>query len=505
MADNEGILEKISYDEALAIAVHWLSEVNGETSALLLDTTLTNEEAFYASEYFKTKLPGSSIAVTSELALSNDYPVTSLGLSVTMSELENADMALIAGCDLASEHPILGLRIKKLIQKGVPVYFVNSRKMHLGRFEVFNIKSEYGKEYETIENIIALKNGDSSVSIDERIKDKFKIDIEKSHNIHILTGYDLLANPNRQKYLQSIKTLSNSINAKLSVLTTETNYLGVNLCGLMNSTFDDIVQKIENGKIKTLFIAGGDPVNVYPDRKRIIDAFKKLDYLIYWGAFINSTSKHAALVFPSALPTENAGSYINVERRLQFMKKPYTLNKGIVSLIQLITDLKTDFDGNMYYSASEVFARMTESINEFKGLKYGLSEGHVFSHSEYNGAGGEAGFIDIKPPADFPYVLSFSRSVFYGASGITTKSQTLRKLTPPQKLIINIDDARKENVEDGMQVLLETAASRGEFILSVSSEVNPGELALFSYSEDKPPGEFMAGFNKPVYAKITRI
>jgi len=504
MADDKGALNKINYEEALAIAVHWLSEVSGESSALLLDTTLTNEEAFYVSEYYRTKLPGSSIAVTSELALDGDFPVNSLGLSVTIPELENADMVLITGCDLASEHPILGLRIKKLIQKGVPIYFVNSRKMHLGRFEVFDINAEYGKEYETIEKIIALKNGDSSIDIDESIKDKLKTDIEKSQNIHILAGYDLLANANRRKYLQSINKLNDSIKAKLSILTTETNYLGVKLCGQTNSTLDDIIRKIESGKIKTLCIAGGDPVNVYPNRKRIISAFKKLDYLIYWGAFINSTSKLAALVFPSVLPTENAGSYLNIERRLQFMKKPYALNKGIVSLIKLVTDLKNDSGGDMCYSAPEVFARMTESINEFKGLRYGLSEGHVFSHSEYNGADSETEITEIKPPADFPYMLSFSRSVFYGASGITAKSQTLQKLTPSQKLIISNTDAKKENLEDGMQVLLETAAGKGEFVLSVSSEINPRELVLFGYSEDKPPCEFMAGFNKPVYAKINR-
>ncbi|OQX92406.1 MAG: hypothetical protein B6D58_03020, partial [candidate division Zixibacteria bacterium 4484_95] len=191
-AVNGDNLEKVSYDEALAMMVHRFTEVQGETSALLLDTSLTNENAFSAADYFQTKLPGSSIAITSEIELNDIMSYGHLGLSVSLSELENADLVIILGCDLAVEHPIIGLRIKKLINKGVPVYFISPRQLYLGRFNVYNIRANYGREFRVIEDIISLRNGNDDIKINKDIKEQLKLNITSAKNIHMIAGGDLL-------------------------------------------------------------------------------------------------------------------------------------------------------------------------------------------------------------------------------------------------------------------------------------------------------------------------
>jgi len=505
LGNNNGTLDKVSYEDALARAVHRISEEKGATSAVLLDTTLTNEEAFSVSEYFNTQFSQSSIAVTSELDVPLDSKVTGLGLMVTMPELEQADMIILAGCDLAVEHPIIGLRIKKLIQRGVPVYFIGSRNMYLGRFEVKNIRASYGKEAETVKNIVSIKNNGGNINLPEDIKNSLINDLGKAKNIHILSGADLLNNPERTAYVNSLKGLREALDARLSVLTTEANYLGVRLCGNINANLNDIVEKIEAGKIKTLFVAGGDPVNVYPDRDRISRALKKLDYLIYWGAFKNSTAEMAALVFPSLLPTETEGSYINIERRLQFMQKPYFWHKGVTSLVQLFTDIKTELSGELYYSALEVFDKMTTVIPEFKSLKYGESDGHVIAATDIDDQKTQHKTEPVNH-SDFPYILTFAKSVYYGGSGITSKSKTLQKLTPVQKLILNPETAEKNKFESGKKVRLEANnQASGEFEFAISDDIDPGCLLLYGYSDDNPPNKFMNGYNRFVYAKLTGV
>ncbi|RKX19718.1 MAG: NADH dehydrogenase (quinone) subunit G [Candidatus Zixiibacteriota bacterium] len=503
-AVNGDNLEKVSYDEALAMMVHRFTEVQGETSALLLDTSLTNENAFSAADYFQTKLPGSSIAITSEIELNDIMSYGHLGLSVSLSELENADLVIILGCDLAVEHPIIGLRIKKLINKGVPVYFISPRQLYLGRFNVYNIRANYGREFRVIEDIISLRNGNDDIKINKDIKEQLELNITSAKNIHMIAGGDLLANPNRNKYLQSLFELGKSLRAKLSILTTETNYIGIGLVGRTNATFEEIIEKIEKGEIKTLFVAGGDPVNVYPDRNRITEAFKKLDYMIYWGAFLNHTARLATLVMPSVLPTEDNGSFINVERRLQFLDKSYSTPKEITSLIKLFTDIKIELGGGLYYSASDVFPQMARVIPEFNGLRYKVSEGHIFPSVELE-ASDNLKALDVKPPPDYPYVLMFAKNVYYGASGMTSKSNTLRKLTPSQKLLINPHDARKEGVMNDSKIRLSTDSAAGEITAIVSEDINQGELLLSGYSDENPPNKFMVGFNKPVYAKIEKV
>jgi len=504
LGKNSGLLEKITYDDAIARMVHRIREEKPENWGLLLDTTLTNEEAYCASEYFGRNFPGSAIGIISELDIGNDIPASSLGLAVPMTELEKSDLFIVIGCDIAAEHPILSLRLKKALKNGSSVYFIDSRKMYLGRFEVNNIIAEYGKEDLTLNKIADLKNGRVNNLPDTTIN-KLNTDLGKAKNIHILGGYDLLSSPIRGRYYNAVRKLTESLNAKLSLLTTETNYLGIRTVGQPNVSFVKLIEKIENGEIKTLFIAGGDPVNVFPDRERITKALAKLDYLIYWGAFRNASTEHAALIYPSLLPTENAGSYLNIERRLQLLKKPYQHVRLVTSLIKLLTDIKIETDDDLlYYSPEEVFENISLNISEFKGLKYNVSEGAILPYSGISKLSNDS--IMETAPAQYPFALTFGRSVYYGASGITEKSSTLKKLIPPQKLVIHSNVAGHAGYETGQRILLETAnGEKGQFELVASSDIEPGILFLFGYSQDNPPNKFMAGYNTPVYAKISKV
>lgn len=504
LADQGGSHVRISYDEAVARLVHRLSEETGQSSALLLDTTLTNEEAYCASEFVQKQLPGAAIALSSEYLIGGNIPATSLGLSVTMPELEQADLILLAGCDLAAEHPVIGLRVRSLIAKGVPVYYISHRRIYLGAFELSHIPSAFGREYAIIDGLVTQASRSDRNKLPLDIRNQFVADADKAKNIHILAGGEALSGPNARLFLRSLQRLANLTSGRMSVLTTETNYLGVRLTGNPDATMDDILMAIEAGKIRTLLVAGGDPVNVYPDRKRVVEAFKKLDYLIYWGAFINGTSKLASLLIPGLLPVETDGSYLNIERRLQFLSRPYPCTRGIVALIQLLTDLKSELGGEEYYSAAEVFAEMSAKIPQFGGLRYRVSEGHLVPCSGFNVGGNVVAPAEIEPPPEYPYMLTFARSLYYGASGITAKSKTLERLTPPQCLLVNEGDARRLGLKEGMHVRLDTAWASAMLTVSMTGDVSAGHLVLHGCSDDVPPNKFMAGYNRPVYARIVR-
>ena len=147
---------------------------------------------------------------------------------------------------------------------------------------------------------------------------------------------------------------------------------------------------------------------------------------------------------------------------------------------------------------------MAAKLPHFAGLKYEASEGHVFSHEPLDGNAPWGDGMAAGPVPGFPYILNFARTAYYGGSGLTSKSNVLARLTPAQKLIINPADARKENVENGSKVMLKTAAASGELPVLISDEINQGELVLFGYSELNPPNKFMCGYNRPVYAKLSK-
>jgi predicted molibdopterin-dependent oxidoreductase YjgC len=79
-----------------------------------------------------------------------------------------------------------------------------------------------------------------------------------------------------------------------------------------------IIELIEKGEIKALYVAGLDPVTEIPGGGRIREALKKLELLIVQDSFFTETMNIAHIGIPVASWPERDGSYTNFERRIQF-------------------------------------------------------------------------------------------------------------------------------------------------------------------------------------------
>jgi len=501
---KNGRPQVISYEEMLAMVIHRMKEQKGSEAALLLDTSITNEDAFCAAEFFREKFPGSSIAVASRHNLSTANSPLSLGLSVTMDEFQTADVVLMVDCDISVEHPILGLRLRKIISLGGRLYSIHHRPISLGRFDFSHIKVPFGNEHKAIDQIRGLLSGQPASLMAEASTNELQKDIKRAKNIHIIVGADFFNNPNSGLLRNSIIDLAADIKAKVSYLPDETNYIGVCLSAEPNCSFEQLVARLAEGKIKTLFIAGGNPVDIYPDRKLIFSALRNSEYTIYWSAFTDATAELSTMIIPRALPPESAGSLLNIERRLQFLTPAYRPAREINSLIRLFTELKIELGGRPYYSAAEVFEEMKRKLPAFGSFSYGVSDNPPIALS------GELNVpvmteMKTTPPADYPFILGFAPGFYYGASGLTSCSNTLNKLAGNPHLLINAEDARKMGVADGHRIKLITAAGEGVFEGRLSDSLNHGELVLSGFSITSPPNVFMSGWNMPVYAAIEKV
>jgi formate dehydrogenase alpha subunit len=78
-----------------------------------------------------------------------------------------------------------------------------------------------------------------------------------------------------------------------------------------------IIDAIEAGEIKALYVMGSDPLQYMPNRTRIMNALKKLELLIVQDLFLTDTAKLAHIVLPAATGAEKAGSFTTVDNRVQ--------------------------------------------------------------------------------------------------------------------------------------------------------------------------------------------
>ncbi len=78
-----------------------------------------------------------------------------------------------------------------------------------------------------------------------------------------------------------------------------------------------ILDAIEAGQIKALYVMGSDPLHFMPDRSRVMKALQKLELLVVQDLFLTDTAKLAHVVLPAATGAEKAGSFTSVDNRVQ--------------------------------------------------------------------------------------------------------------------------------------------------------------------------------------------
>ncbi|MDD2542404.1 MAG: molybdopterin-dependent oxidoreductase, partial [Desulfuromonadaceae bacterium] len=78
-----------------------------------------------------------------------------------------------------------------------------------------------------------------------------------------------------------------------------------------------IVDAIEAGQIKALYVMGSDPLHYMPNRTRVMKALQKLELLVVQDIFLTDTAKLAHVVLPAASGAEKSGSFTSADNRIQ--------------------------------------------------------------------------------------------------------------------------------------------------------------------------------------------
>ena len=78
-----------------------------------------------------------------------------------------------------------------------------------------------------------------------------------------------------------------------------------------------IIDAIEAGEIKALYLLGTNPLQYLPNRTRVKNALQKLELLIVQDLFMTEAAELAHVVLPAATGGEKAGSFTSVDNRIQ--------------------------------------------------------------------------------------------------------------------------------------------------------------------------------------------
>jgi len=271
-------------------------------------------------------------------------------------------------------------------------------------------------------------------------------------------------------------------------------------------TVTEMMDAAHEGKLKVLYVVGENPAVSDPDSNHVIEALKKVPFLVVQDIFLTETAQLADVVLPAAAWAEKDGTFTNTERRIQRVRKaisPPGQAKADWQIIQMLARaLGAEWN---YRSSKQIMDEIASVTPSYGGISYRRLErerpqwpcpsadhpGTPILHVD-RFARGKGLFtpVEYKPPAetpdeDYPFVLTTGRLLYqYHTATMTRRCEGLKEMAPECEVEINPADAQRLGLADGDKVRLRSRRGEITAVAWVSERVDKGVVFVpFHYAE----------------------
>ena len=274
-------------------------------------------------------------------------------LAVSLRDLEGADFILAVGADPINEAPMLALAMRQAQRHGGKIAVIDPRAIFLPfdfthlpvRLDEINLylgalvkaavdseliadagkgAAEFYQEAPTLE-IVA-----------EPLKEKaFALakELRAGRRVVIVCGTQIVRESTPALAADQAQLLrAANKQAGLFYLLPQANSFGASVLAREEVSFLEIVEGMENGKVKGLILVENDPFYNFHHNRRLELAIEKLDLLVVLDYLESAAIQKANVFLPTSTFYEAGGMFINQEGRVQAAPKDYL---GGISIAQV--------------------------------------------------------------------------------------------------------------------------------------------------------------------------
>ena len=260
----------------------------------------------------------------------------------------------------------------------------------------------------------------------------------------------------------------------------------------------DMWEAASDGRLKGLWIIGYDVAQTDPNLKKVHQALRNVEFLVVQDLFLGQTAKLAHLVIPGASFLEKDGTFTNLERRIQRIRKAVEPPGGVLPDWQVVCEVATRMGYPMAYEhPAEIMkeiARLTpmwagvsyERLDQPAGLQWpvpgdkhpgtGLMHRDQFPHGKARFVG-----VDYLPPGElpddqYPFLLITGRVLQHYNCGAQTRRTEIMHVVDGDVLEMHPTDAGSLGLRDGDTVRLVSKRSEARLPLAISERVQRGQV-----------------------------
>jgi predicted molibdopterin-dependent oxidoreductase YjgC len=110
-------------------------------------------------------------------------------------------------------------------------------------------------------------------------------------------------------------------------------------------TVTELMDGVLDGRIKSLYILGENPVISDPNTNHVREALEQIEFLVSQDIFLNETTQMAHVVLPGVSFAEKEGTFTNTERRVQRVRPALPIRGDARRDLDIICDLGQRLSG----------------------------------------------------------------------------------------------------------------------------------------------------------------
>jgi predicted molibdopterin-dependent oxidoreductase YjgC len=247
-----------------------------------------------------------------------------------------------------------------------------------------------------------------------------------------------------------------------------------------------------------LWIIGYDVAQTDPNLKKVREALRSVDFLVVQDLFMSETAKLAHLVLPGASFLEKDGTFTNLERRIQRIRKAVDPPHGILPDWQVVCEVSTRMGYPMRYRhPSDIMDEIARLTPMFAGVSYDRLEspdglqwpvpavGHAGTALMHRDRfpKGKAHFVGVdylppgeSPTEEFPFTLVTGRILQHYNCGAQTRRTDILDVVDVDVLEMHPEDAARMQVAGGDLIRLVSPRATVLLPVMISERVQPGQL-----------------------------
>jgi formate dehydrogenase alpha subunit len=520
---KNGTFTECTWDEALEYVAERLSQIKKTHGPHALGGLISphypNEVLYLFQKFMRACLGTNNLDSSARL---HSMPTVmgflkvGVGAASPPSDIEEADVLLLVGPDIATRYPLVGVKVNRALGKGAKVIVIDPLSTKLARSSQLHLRPKPGSEAFLLRGIASLmvKEGlydekfanrcgnfeEFKSSLRDYDEERTGVAMEEALEAARLYG-DLgqralivfcaeMSDLSLVFEIANLLLLTGRVRGGMVPCLPASNLWGATGLGAVAGFYPGYkpvsdpetrrweeawraslpkweglsaleMIKAAGSSLRGMYILGENVALSFPDRDSTVQALSALDFLVVQDIFLTETANLADVILPAISFAEREGTLTGVGgemRRLRGAIKPRARPDW-----QTICELSSHLGFPLSYNSEE------EIRKEIESLLPAYDEGAFSFHVE------EPGALCEETDEDYPFLLMVGPTLFGYGDGSWTGRSKLSLLEPAEGYVgVNPEDAASLEISDGSPVRVSSRRGSVEITIKVDDALPRG-------------------------------